>query len=213
MLHGCSHRAVSHRVSRVTRLKFKKSRVLIPNVDVSEFELPGYSNENYIFASPAGTSTLFPSQSSLFLPIYQGNRVATSAYQNFGNWLPFLDQEEPQILPTTAQRTQTQGRIQPYGFNQNGAPLNQERRTFEIGLGLEVPMRDYPSPHSDGSVQGTSHVSPSMPYQPSSAVESPENEGSTRSADLARNDDGQLYCIHKECASQPPVFARRCEYK
>lgn len=175
-------------------------------------DLNSIAENQYIFPSSAETSNPFSTQNLRLLPYYQGDRVPLQHYQNFSNWPATVDQQEPQSLPLTPQTTQTQGRVQPYGFNQNRPTLNLENTIFDTGLGLEVPMQDYPSPHSDGSVPVTSHVSPGMQYQASSAVESPENEGSTRSADLAKNDDGQFCCTHQDCNSDPPVFSRKCEY-
>lgn len=183
---------------------------------ISDFGLPGYPSNSiasqYIFTGSAGNSSLFPTQNLPSWPYYQGNRVSASAYQNLGDWPTTIDQQELPNLTTTPQRIQRQGREQPYGFNQNESALNQESRKFETGLSLVVPMRDYPSPHSDASAQVTSYVSPGMQYPPSSGVESPDNEGSIRSGDLVRNDNGQLYCTHNDCASEPPVFPRKCEY-
>jgi len=86
-------------------------------------------------------------------------------------------------------------------------------------------MPDYPSPRSDMS--GLSR-SPSLSLYPtadtstttvpyttvpssrrSSTYGSPQ---SVKSEEPSRNDKGLIYCTHKECLSDPPIFTRKCEW-
>ena len=87
-------------------------------------------------------------------------------------------------------------------------------------------MPDYPSPRSEMSGQSRSPslsiypiadtTSTAIPYSTipaskiSSSYGSPE---SVRSEEPSRNDQGLIYCSHKDCASDPPTFTRKCEWK
>jgi len=88
-------------------------------------------------------------------------------------------------------------------------------------------MQDYPSPHSNVSEQTTSSclsvlpgamMSPGRPMVaspsmvPSLGGSTNSRESSRRSTEPPRNAQGVLYCSHRDCAQQPPVFSRKCEW-
>lgn len=84
-------------------------------------------------------------------------------------------------------------------------------------------MHNYPSPRSEMSVKSrspslslypTADANPGVPYttvpsRRSSPYGSPQ---SAKSEEPARNDQGQMYCAHEDCASKQPIFARKCEW-
>ena len=93
-------------------------------------------------------------------------------------------------------------------------------------LGLAANnMPGYPSPRSEMSGQSrspslsiypTADTSPTaIPYttippsRKSSTYGSPQ---SVKSEEPSRNEQGFIYCTHKDCSSNPPTFTRKCEW-
>jgi hypothetical protein len=102
---------------------------------------------------------------------------------------------------------------------------------LRLGMG-EGPTQYPPSPaHSDGpgrrqsiAVSSADSLTPSTPTANKMANEhtSPSSAGSAirreklsvkRDRDPPRNSKNQLYCDHEQCAENPPIFRRPCEWK
>ena len=86
------------------------------------------------------------------------------------------------------------------------------------------PMPDtqnrYLSPQSEGSERGVT-ICPVMPANLSSTgqatspvtdVSQLSRRPSSSNASPPRNLQGQMSCLHRECAAQPPTFSRKCEW-
>ena len=88
----------------------------------------------------------------------------------------------------------------------------------------DLQMPDYPSPGSSASEQtnvtcpvnampGSAGSNPLDNTSPKSLYHSPQQEsGGQEGQDLPRNNAGQIYCNHLDCAQNPPTFMRKCEW-
>ena len=112
--------------------------------------------------------------------------------------------------------------------NRQGMPILHSRGDVSHPSGLQLPggeMQGYPSPGSDYSRQtrlSCPTVSPHIPVSrdmPSEASPSTETSPSIRqdetrkSLEPTKNAEGRIYCAHRSCAGQPPIFARKCEWR
>ena len=97
--------------------------------------------------------------------------------------------------------------------------------TRNNNLSLQIPMNNLhnypPSPHSENSNPGISPCSTS--YRNSGLGGSPSTIESREGGESAverkmshepapRHADGTIYCDREECATDPPVFLRKCEW-
>ena len=193
--------------------------------------LPAYptnvTSYPYIATPTSVTSALFPA-STVTWPYCQGiNSDPPPAYApNYTPWQTTSNQvgqpsAAPQVIEpsianksygTAVQATHLQGTAGNFG-------------SFGFGLGMQMSdMQDYPSPHSDVSVQTASScppvlpgagTSPNMPLvaSPSVAASSLSRDSSRKSQEPPRNAEGLLYCNFPKCTQQPrPVFSRKCEW-
>ena len=185
----------------------------------------GYGPGNsYITGTSNGSSDLFPAASTGYWSYCQGiNQDPSPAYApSYPPWQSAYSTGEN--LVTTSQRSRSDPNIQSYGPPAQVAnPQAAAGSLSNLGFGLGLPMQNYPSPHSDISHQTTSPclsvvpgamMSPSMPLvaSPSVAESSNSRQSSRRSQEPPRNTQGLMYCDNIECAGQPPVFARKCEW-
>lgn len=183
----------------------------------------------YIIGTSNVSSDLFPA-SQVTWPYCQGiNPDPSPAYApNYTPWqrTPSV-YEQAQVSPfaTTPQRTPSGTILQTYGpRHQVANPQAAGGGIGSLGFGLVLQdMQNYPSPHSDVSHQTTSPTlsilpgsitSPNMQFMasPSVAASSLSGRSSRRSLEAPRNAEGMLYCDNPECAWQPPLFSRMCEW-
>lgn len=189
----------------------------------------------YITSTSTESSDLFATSSSQW-PYTQGiNQGPPPAYApNYAPWQPTYSPSEniTDTLIATAQRTGPQLPVQSYAPRRQANPNPQAAIGGSIGFGLGLrlqDMQDYPSPHSNVSDQTTSSclsvlpgamisprippvTSPSISMLPSVRSSSDSRQSSRRSTEPPRNAQGILYCADAECARQPPVFSRKCEW-
>lgn len=192
----------------------------------------------YITSTSTESSDLFATSSTQW-PYTQGiNQGPPPPYApNYAPWQPTHRTSEniTDTLIATPQGTGPQPPVRSYAprrqANQNPpAAIGGSLGSFGFGLGLRLPdMQDYPSPHSNVSDQTTSSclsvlpgamispriplvTSPSISMVPSMAGSSNSRHSSRRSTEPPRNAQGILYCADPECARQPPVFLRKCEW-
>ena len=181
----------------------------------------------YINATSSVSSDLFP---AVLWPYNQGITQGIDQYQPPAyapGYTPWQSVYNP-VLAASSQRTRTDPSLQSYGPPRPVAkPQAAARSLGHLGFGLELQMHDmnnYPSPHSDVSGQTSSSclsvlphamTSPSMPLvaSPSVAGSSDFRHSSRRSQEPPRNVEGIMYCDHRECADNPPVFPRKCEWR
>lgn len=179
----------------------------------------------YIKGTSSVSSDLFP---AVCWPYSQGiNQDQPSAYApSYTPWQSKYNSVEN--ITASAQRSRSDPSFQSYGPPQQVAnPQAAARGLGSLGFGLGLQMHDitsYPSPHSDVSGQMTSSclsvlpramTSPSMPLvvSPSVAGSSNSRHSSRRSQEPPRNMEGMMYCDNPECADNPPVFPRKCEWR
>lgn len=181
----------------------------------------------YIIGTSNVSSDLFPA-SQVTWPYCQGiNTESSPAYTpSYTPWQITPSAYNPVgTFPTpTPQRTRSGTGLQTYGTRSQVANPQAAGGIGSLGFGLGLQdMQNYPSPHSDVSRQTTSSAlsilpgamtSPNMQFvaSPSVAESSLSGRGSRRSQEPPRNGNGMLYCDHPECARQPPVFTRKCEW-
>ena len=207
------------------------SQAIAPTYQTSA---PSYS---YITSASSGSSDPFAAASAQW-PHDQGiNPDPPPVYaSDFTPWQSTYNITEN--LTATPPRIGSQTPLQSYA-PQRRANTNPETAVgdsgslgFGLGLGLRLQdMQDYPSPHSNVSEQTTSSclsvlpgamMSPGGHFMPSPSVvpsvvpsvggSSDSRQSSRRSTEAPRNAQGVLYCSHPECARQPPVFSRKCEW-
>ena len=139
---------------------------------------------------------------------------------------PYLS--ELQRSPTTSQIREYSIHDQSYALPvQQSNPEEDERAVVPIPSSLQPPMacaQTYPSPHSDVSredrrssclsVIASNNVSPRMLFAvPPSMADQPSHPSTgDRPEDPPKNTNGQITCIHPKCASDGPVFSRKCEW-
>lgn len=141
------------------------------------------------------------------------------------NLEPVINHPNPSNSETLFRAIGAHGGREAYGQQQK-RPSNDEIEKCQTETGLVVPsynMVPYPSPFSEVS---PSVVSPrrsnprDTPVGPEVAPPSIEGSlspakerimGTVDAVDI--NDKTVLRCDHKDCAGEPPEFARRCEYK
>ncbi|KAL2038185.1 hypothetical protein N7G274_009133 [Stereocaulon virgatum] len=188
----------------------------------------GLAESPYINATSSVSSDLFPAVS---WPYNQGITQGIDQYQPPAHTLgytPWQSVYNPvENLTASSQRTRTDPSLQSYGPPRPVAtPRAAARSLGHLGFGLELQMHgvnNYPSPHSDVSGPTSSSclsmlphamTSPSMPLvaSPSVAGSSDFRRSSRRSQEPPRNVQGIMYCDHRECADNPPVFPRKCEW-
>ncbi len=137
-------------------------------------------------------------------------------------------QQQPQRLIPDPRRIVSSARGQPYApFSQQANPQGDIRAAAAYPPGLQLPMghmQTYPSPHSDVSKDErrsstysflpNHDVSPKMVLAASPGAQSQHSPSSVgkKGEEPPRDDSGQITCSHPKCASQPPTFARRCEW-
>ena len=188
----------------------------------------GLAESPYINATSSVSSDLFPAVS---WPYNQGITQGIDQYQPPAyalGYTPWQSVYKPvENLAASSQRTRTDPSLQSYDPPRPVAtPQAAARSLGHLGFGLELQMHDinnYPSPHSDVSGQTSSSclsvlpaiTSPSMPLvaSPSVAGSSDFRHSSRRSQEPPRNNEGIMYCDHRECADNPPVFPRKCEWR
>lgn len=136
-----------------------------------------------------------------------------------GNWGFPINNPNPLNPEIVSQTVEARGGPEPYG--QQKWPGNNDKEKCQTVMGLLVPsfnMRAYPSPRSVVSGSGVSTYQSDQretPGMPSSSMEkspSPDREKSEDIADLENNDKAVYRCLHKDCASEPREFLRKCEY-
>ena len=178
----------------------------------------------YITGTSNVSSDLFPAASTEYWPYCQGiNQEPSPAYApSYAPWQSAYNTGEN--LVTTSQRSRSDRNIQSYDPPPQVAnPQATAGSLSSLGYSLGLPMQNYPSPHSDVSRQTTSSclpvlpgamMSPSIPLgaSPSVAGSSNSHQSSRGSQEPPRNTEGLMYCDNIECAQQPPVFARKCEW-
>ena len=165
-------------------------------------------------------------------PCIQRDRVIDGQCCTFSNGQQLISQHQhqqhqhqyqPQTLPVTRQGTEPQGEVEPYLRYQPVTSFPDIIGNIGPRSSLKVPRQDMPdsSSHGDISTQDMSSSpsrygpSPGGPYAPSSStIESlqPRQDGSVRSIDPARNENGLLCCFYPHCTVEPRVFSRKCEY-
>ena len=190
------------------------------------------SSHNYPYISSASneSSNLLSGLSSTDWPYSSGiTNNPTSAYQPTENFWQHTN-PYPALPSNLGQDTDLNNAIQPHAVPQTGATSARNRSGASNYLGSRPViqrrnMQDYPSPQlSDvsGPVNPTypafgprMMTSPSMPL-----VKSPSISGSSisrRSLNLdrepLRNEAGAFSCDHANCAKNPPVFPRKCEWR
>lgn len=81
-------------------------------------------------------------------------------------------------------------------------------------------FRDYPSPHSERGRQASVTTPTSMPESGvvgHATTPSPDEDKCSRISlkrgDPPRDARNQIFCAHPECAKDPPIFHRPCEWK
>lgn len=204
--------------------------------------LPTYQarvNSNpYITGTSTESTDLFAT-SSIQWPYSQGtNQDPPPAYaSSYAPWQSTYNTTSNITgnLTATPQRIEPQTPVQTYASRSQAnsiprAVVGGNVGSLGFGLGLHLQdMQDYPSPHSNVSDQTTSSclsvlpgamisprmpivTSPSMSIVPSVGGSSNSRQSSRRSTEPPRNAQGLLYCNHPECAQQPPVFSRKCEW-
>ena len=188
----------------------------------------------YITTTSNESSDLFAT-SSVQWPYCQGiNQDPPPAYDpTYASWQPPYNTNNTITgsLTATPPRIGPQTPIQSYASQRQGTyPQAAVASVGSLGFGLGLhlqEMQDYPSPHSNVSEQTTSSclsvlpgamMSPGRAIIPSPSMV-PSLEGSTnsrqssrKSTEPPRNAQGVLYCSHRDCADQPPVFSRKCEW-
>jgi len=181
----------------------------------------------YIIGTPNLSSDLLPA-SQVTWPYCQGiNPDPSPAYApNYTPWQTTPSAYDPVgTFPPTPQRTHSGTGLQSYGQRRqvaNPKATGGGVGSLIFGFGLQ-DMQNYPSPHSDVSHQTTSSTlsilpgamtSPNMQFvaSPSVAGSSLSGRSSRRSLEPPRNAEGMLYCDNPECARQPPLFSRKCEW-
>lgn len=181
----------------------------------------------YIPSSPDPLSDLFPT-STIAWPNTQGTDISLvpTYAPSYNTWQSQPSNES--VFTATPQRIDSNTLFQPYDIRQQ-SPFHQPTGGHAAGLGFDPSlqphdMQDYPSP-SRSDVSGPSKscnsvvpgkvLNPSMPVvaSPSIAGSSISHQSSTRSQEATRNTEGVLYCDHPECARQPPIFARKSEWR
>ena len=183
----------------------------------------------YITGTSSVSSDFFPAVSWPYSQgITQGiNQDQPPAYAP--SYTPWQSTYNPvENITVSAQRSRSDPSFQSYGPPQQVAnPQAAATSLGSLGFGLGLQMHDitnYPSPHSDVSGQTTSSclsvlpramTSPSMPLvaSPSLAGSSNSRHSSRRSQEPPRNMEGMTYCDNSECADNPPVFSRKCEWR
>ena len=105
-----------------------------------------------------------------------------------------------------------------YGFTGHFNP------SFNPNLRLPMTNHGYPiSPHSEASERASSLCPVNLPdntspytqsqTSPSIGHSSGSRQGSiSQVQDPPRNNYNQIYCDHPECAPNPPIFSRKCEW-
>ena len=92
---------------------------------------------------------------------------------------------------------------------------------LQLGVPMDNPQNTYPSPHSEGtgrapslSVAPMDQISPQMAHEGSPSDYSPtmHTRRDSLNREPPRNQMGQIYCDHNECASNQPTFSRKCEW-
>lgn len=193
----------------------------------------------YISSTSIESSDLFAT-SSIDWPYSQGiNQSSPPAYApDYASWPPTtynINENITGTLRATPQGIGSQPSLRSYAPQRQVNPNPQAAvggspGNLGFGLGLHLQdMHDYPSPHSAISDQSTSSclsvlpgamISPRVPVVPSPSISIVPSMGgsshsgysSRRSTEPPRNAQGILYCADQECAQQPPVFSRKCEW-
>lgn len=184
---------------------------------------------NYVIAtSPTEIPFIRPNPPSdqPFWPVLVNDNIPPSSAST--NLEPLINRRKPPNPEIVLQVRGAQGGPGPgpgpYGLQKR--PSNEDSEGCPTGAGLVVPSYNvrgsYPSPHSEMSPSGGSpHRSNRRdtlvgPDGAPSSIEgslSPARSKSTGAADNEANEKAVFRCLHKDCASEPPQFTRRCEYK
>ena len=149
--------------------------------------------------------------------------------ESHNDWQP-SNQDNRNIFPEASQQLpNTQQQLNQLAIPFTAATSRTPVRAFSQGYNFQNMSNvyhqiDYPSPGSSASEQtnvvyppvtmaGNTSPNPTDNTSPRSTVLSPqqiENAGSD--GDPPRNMSGQIYCNHLDCAQNPPVFLRKCEW-
>lgn len=183
--------------------------------------LPRNTGNSSLPTSPLAHRHSAPSSAATFSP----------GYNSWQDPLPYQPQHSQQQSQTSIPDYPS---IVPSHTNQPHAlfslrPTSQgsSRAVAAFSPSLQLPMghmQNYPSPHSDVSKDErrsstfsylpSNDLSPNMMLVASPSVQSHHSPSSAgkRGEEPPRNASGQITCNHPKCASDQPVFSRRCEW-
>ena len=179
-------------------------------------QIPSSNPVTWAYPPPSNLSTA-PSQSSVWQHPLPNDLVFSTDYQTGSE--------------SATEQTNVTPRATSVPF-QLPTPITQSNSNTlgAVGLNWNVDLQPamhsyqtYPSPHSDVSgpsntsnlsVQAGVLFSPPNPLMSSPHMaESPSSHHSSiKSTEPTRNAEGILFCNYTECARDPPLFARLCEW-
>ena len=137
---------------------------------------------------------------------------------------PLINRPSPSNSETGLRAIGAPGRPKSYSQQQK-RPSKDDTEICQTGTGLTVPPHTmgvpYPSPFSEISQPDVSphrfnqRDTSARPERAPSSIGSlsPGQEMDRVAADIKLKERALLRCLHPDCASEPPEFTRRCEYK
>lgn len=180
---------------------------------------------NLVTAPPTADISFTSPSDPMLWPVTLDNDLHSNSAS--ANLKPLINRPNPVNSGTVLRALGAPGGPNKSYGQQQKRPPNDDNGKCPPGTGLVVPPGNnmgvpYPSPFSEVSPSGVSpHRSvqrdtSARPERAPSSMEgslSPAQEGDLVAADIKLKERVILRCPHPECASEPPEFARRCEFK